>query len=186
MDKKIQKYLENAGLTHELVEHRKIYTTFNAAETQHADIKHVVKTVLVKFDKAFIPLFFKQLKPVKIQHALVSVPADKRVDFKKVANLIVDLQTKEYKKLVKQNPKLTRPTKLKASMAKEKDIAAQLGIKKGLPSPMPIYGLPILLDKKLTKPKKLNMNAGSFTESIEILSAKYIKTVEPILGNFTE
>ena len=52
MDKKIQKYLETSGVKFTPIKHRKVYTAFNAAETQGVNMKEVVKTVLVKFDKA--------------------------------------------------------------------------------------------------------------------------------------
>jgi len=74
----------------------------------------------------------------------------------------------------------------KVSMAKEKDINLKLKTKVGLIAPFgKLYGLPLFLDKKIIKNKKVNLPAGSYTESI-ILSVKdYIKLEEPVLGNFS-
>lgn len=69
MDNKLKKFLDSNKIKYEVVEHKKVYTAFNEAETQHVNPKEVAKTVLVKTDKDF---------------ALVVVPAAKYVDFKKV------------------------------------------------------------------------------------------------------
>lgn len=69
MDKKLQKLLDGNKTKYEITEHKKVYTAFNEAETQHLKGKEVAKTVLVKADKSF---------------ALVVVSAVKHVDFNKV------------------------------------------------------------------------------------------------------
>lgn len=69
MDTKLKKFLDTAKIKYEIAEHKKVYTAFNEAETQHANAKEVAKTVLVKTDSGF---------------ALVVVPAQKYVDFGKV------------------------------------------------------------------------------------------------------
>lgn len=82
---------------------------------------------------------------------------------------------------------LTKLVKDKVTMAKEKDIAKNLKTKVGLIAPFgSLYKLPIFLDKKLTKNKKLNLPAGSYTESIEISVKDYIKLESPTLGNFAK
>lgn len=205
MDKKIQKFLEAEGLKFEVIKHRKVYTAFNAAETQHINPKEVVKTVLVKFDKplAFVteipteapakkvakttkaPTKAVQPKVEKFSLVLVAVPAGKHLDFKKIDAFVFDVQTKLYKKLVKQNPKLPKPIKVKSSIAKEKDIAAKLKTKYLL-APLEIYDLPLFMDKKLTLNKNVIFTAGSFTESVKVPSKQFFKAVEPILGAFSK
>ena len=69
MDKKLEKFLKENKVKFTITEHKKVYTAFNEAETQHLKGKEVAKTVLVKADKGF---------------ALVVVPAVKHVDFAKV------------------------------------------------------------------------------------------------------
>lgn len=207
MDKKIQKFLEGEDIKFEVIKHRKVYTAFNAAETQHINPKEVVKTVLVKFDKplAFVTEFpapqaapKKAIKTSKSKAvpapapkvekyslALVAVPAGKHLDFKKIDTFVFDVQSKLYKKLVKQNPKLPKPIKVKSSIAKEKDIAAKLNTKYLL-APLEIYDLPLFMDKKLTLNKNIIFTAGSFTESVKVPSKQFFKATEPILGNFAK
>jgi prolyl-tRNA editing enzyme YbaK/EbsC (Cys-tRNA(Pro) deacylase) len=183
MDKKITEYFEQTGMKHTEITHRTVYTAFNAAETQHVNPKEVVKTVLVKFDKQIA--FLEETKGAveKFNLVLVAVPAGKHLDFKKIDKFVFDTQTKLYKKLVKQNPKLPKPIKVKSSVAKEKDIADKLKTK-FLLAPLPVYGLPVLLDKKLALAKNLIFTAGSFTESVKVATAAYLKTTSPILGAF--
>lgn len=74
----------------------------------------------------------------------------------------------------------------KVSMAKEKDITKNLKTKIGLIAPFgSLYKMGIYADKKLFKNKKLNLPAGSYTESIIISSKDYIKLENPVLGNFS-
>lgn len=185
MDKKIQKFLEAEGVKFEVIKHRKVYTAFNAAETQHVNPKEVVKTVLVKADK---PLAFVTEPGDKVEKhnlILVAVPAGKHLDFKKIDKFIFDVQTKLYKKLVKGNPKLPKPLKVKSSIAKEKDIAGKLKTKYLL-APLEIYNLPLFMDKELTLNKNVIFTAGSFTESVKIPAKQFFKAVEPILGAFSK
>lgn len=69
MDTKLKKFLEQTKTKYKLHEHKKVYTAFNEAETQHLRAKEVAKTVLVKADKSYV---------------LIVVPAAKYVDFGKV------------------------------------------------------------------------------------------------------
>lgn len=69
MDTKLKKYLDSHKIKYQTHEHKKVYTAFNEGETQHANMKEVAKTVLVKTNPGF---------------ALVVVPAAKYVDFGKV------------------------------------------------------------------------------------------------------
>lgn len=73
MDTKLKKFLDQNKIKYKVEEHKKVYTAFNEAETQHLKPKEVAKTVLVKADKGY---------------ALVVVPAQKRVDFNKVKKVL--------------------------------------------------------------------------------------------------
>lgn len=73
----------------------------------------------------------------------------------------------------------------KVSMAKEKDITVKLKTKVGLIAPFgSLYKLPVFIDKKLLKNKKLNLPAGSYTESVALATKDYLKLENPIVGNF--
>jgi Ala-tRNA(Pro) deacylase len=69
MDTKLKNFLEKNKIKYELHEHKKVYTAFNEAETQHIKPKAVAKTVLIKAGK---------------DYALVVIPAQKYVDFTKI------------------------------------------------------------------------------------------------------
>lgn len=139
-----------------MVEHRKVYTAFDAAETQDLKLTEVVKAVLLKGN---LPAG-RQGKNLY----LAVLPAGNNCDFKALSKLTAD----------------------KVSIAKEKDIVKNINAKIGLIAPFgSLYKLPVFLDKKLTKNKKINLPAGSYTESV-ILSVKdYIKLENPTLGSFS-
>ena len=210
MDKKIQKYLETSGVKFNQIKHRKVYTAFNAAETQGVSMKEVVKTVLVKFDKGIAFLEEPSASPSpskgedrrgaipkieKFNLVLVAIPAGKHLDFKKIDKFVLDTQTKLYKKLVKAKPEalpstlrgtgVPKPIKIKSSVAKEKDIAGKLKTKYLL-APLPIYDTPLLFDKKLSLNKNITFSAGSFTESVKVPTKQYLKLISPLLGSFNK
>lgn len=188
MDKKIQKFLEAKKIKYKILEHRKVYTAFTAAETQHVDTKQLVKVVLAKLSQPTIPLL-KHGQPdrLELKFIFVAVPAGKRVDLKKIAKVINDYQEKNYKLLIKQGEKVKKPSKITAKLAGEKDIEKHLKTKVGLLHPFSqLFGLPILFDKKLEKNKKLIVSAGSYTESVQLNTKDFLKLMEGIMGSFTE
>ena len=151
MDKKLEKFLKENKIKYQLHEHKKVFTAHDEAQTQHIKTKEVAKVVLVKCDKDF---------------ALVVIPAQKYVDFKKV------------KKVLKAK---------KVSMAKESDITKVLKTKIGLIHPVGnLFQLPTLLDNPLAKQKTIMASAGSYTESIELKVKDFIKLVQPIKGAFSK
>lgn len=185
VDIKIKKLLDQSEVKYKILEHRKVYTAFNAAETQHVDSRQVVKTVFVKFSKPVMLSADNQIPA--IGGGLVCVPAGKRIDLKKIAKAINDYQVKIYKAAKKINPKAKPPANIAAKLAGEKDITVKLKTKIGLISPFGrIFGLPVLMDKKLATNKKIIVSAGSYTESLELGVKDYIKLAQPIMGNFVE
>ncbi|MDD4290526.1 MAG: YbaK/EbsC family protein [Patescibacteria group bacterium] len=70
MDKKIQTYLQQNKLKHEIVPHKKVYTAYDASQTLKVNPKQIVKSLIVK---------------VKNNFALILLSADKNIDFKKLA-----------------------------------------------------------------------------------------------------
>jgi Ala-tRNA(Pro) deacylase len=146
--KNLDKILKQNKIKFEIVEHRKVYTAFDSAETQDIKLTEVAKGVLVKGKKGLY---------------IAVLPAGSNCDFKALGKLAQD----------------------KVSMAKENDIKKKLKTKIGLIAPFgSLYKLPVFLDKKLTKVKRLNIPAGSYTESVEMNLKDYIKLEQPILGSF--
>ncbi len=94
---------------------------------------------------------------------LAVLPANNNTDFKAVGKLAAD----------------------RLSMAKEKDIEKHMKTKVGLIAPFgSLYKLPMFIDKKLLKNKKINLPAGSYTESLIISVKDYLKLENPVPGNF--
>lgn len=146
--KNLEKLLKQNKIKYEVVEHKKVFTAFDSAETQHEKLSEVAKAVLLKGKKNLY---------------LAVLPAGNNCDFKALSKLAED----------------------KLSMAKEKDINTQLKTKIGLIPPFgSLFKLPIFLDKKLLKNKKINLPAGSYTESVIMNMKDYQKLENPIAGNF--
>jgi Ala-tRNA(Pro) deacylase len=148
ISKQLEKLLKQNKIKYQVVEHRKVYTAFDSAETQDIKLTEVVKAVLLKGKKNLY---------------LAVLPAGNNCDFKALAKLTAD----------------------KVSMAKEKDINTKLKTKIGLIAPFgSLYKLPVFIDKKLLKNKKLNLPAGSYTESVVMNTKDYLKLENPVAGNF--
>ena len=157
--KPLLKLLETNKIKYQAVEHRKVYTAFDSAETQDIKLSEVAKAVLLKGKKN---LYFAVL------------PAGNNCDFKALSKLTGD----------------------KVSMAKEKDIVTKLKSKISLLHPFASLfsakggsasggKLTLFVDKKLLKNKKINLPAGSYTESVIMNVKDYLKLENPTPGNFS-
>lgn len=97
---------------------------------------------------------------------LIILPAGKYVDFKGI------------KKALKAK---------KVSMANEKDITKYLKTKVGLLHPFgSVYNIQTLIDKGISKNKKLIASAGSFSHSVELTLKDFEKLIKPIKGSFSK
>jgi prolyl-tRNA editing enzyme YbaK/EbsC (Cys-tRNA(Pro) deacylase) len=75
----------------------------------------------------------------------------------------------------------------KVSMASEKDITKYLKTKVGLLHPFgSSYNLQTLMDKGMTRAKKMIASAGTYTDSVEVAIKDFEKLVKPIKGAFTK
>lgn len=147
--KPLERLLKDNKVKYQVIEHRKVFTAYDSAETQHMKMSEVAKAVLLKGSDLYLAV----------------LPAGNNCDFKALAKLSSD------KKL---------------TIAKEKDITTKLKTKVGLVAPFgSLYKIPVFFDKKLTKNKKLNLPAGSYTESLVLSVKDYIKLENPVLGNFS-
>ena len=164
---KLQKFLDTRQAKYEVVEHKKVYTTYDAAQTQKEDIKRVAKTLLVATDRDL---------------AFVVVPGNKRFDQNKLKKLINETRKKEAKK-AGAKPKLVKKVKLTSEALIKKNITKKMGALAPFGS---LYKIPTYWDKGLDKPKKILLNAGSFTESVEMTPAEYKKLETPVEGRFSK
>jgi len=69
IDKKILEYLKKNKVTFEVLDHKKVFTAYDLAQTLREDMKKIAKTLLVKADQAYV---------------LVILPAHYRLDLAKL------------------------------------------------------------------------------------------------------
>jgi prolyl-tRNA editing enzyme YbaK/EbsC (Cys-tRNA(Pro) deacylase) len=147
--------LEEAGIKHDILEHRTVYTAIDAAATMKKKLNEVVKTLLVKADKDYY---------------LVLLPADYNLDFKKLGKCIGGQ--------IGQKVKVVKIPGEKAMIELLKIKAGALGAFGGF------HKLPVMMDKGLIKAKKAVFSSGSFNHSVEMAVKDFVKLENAILGSF--
>ena len=69
LPKKITNFLEKHNIPYDVLEHKTVYTAFDAAQTLSKKLSEIAKTLAVKADKKYV---------------LVVVPADRKVNLEKL------------------------------------------------------------------------------------------------------
>ena len=152
---KLEKYLKKAGVKHNVLEHRTVYTAMDAATTMKRKMGEIAKSLLVQADKDYF---------------LVLLPADYNLDFKKLGQCL-GTQTGKKIKTVK--------------IPGEKIMADVLKIKAGTMSAFgQLHNLPVIADKALLKAKKVVFSTGSFNHSVEMAVGDFVKLENAVLGSF--
>lgn len=147
--KKLLSYLEKNKVKFEPVSHKIVYTAYDLAQTLRAELKEIVKTLVVKADKNYV---------------LVVLSAAQMLDFGKL------------KKLLKAK---------KIEIAKEKVMTTVFKIKPGTITPFgSLYKAPVYAEKGLAKLKSMIVGGGSYTESIKMKFADFVRLEKPIVGIF--
>ena len=152
---KLVKYLEKAGIKHDILEHRTVYTAIDAANTMRKKMGEIGKSLLVKADKDYF---------------LVLLPADHNLDFEKLKKLIGKQRQKEVKVL---------------KIPGEKIMETIFKVKSGAMSAFgSLHKVPVVMEKKLHDTKKIVLSSGSFNHSIEMAAKDFAKLEDAILGSF--
>jgi len=160
ISKKLIRLLDDGKVKYEVVEHRTVYTAYDAAATMHIKLNQVAKSLLVKMNKPF--------EPGRKPYAIAVVPANRNIDLKKLARVMT---TKD-----------VRITKVE--IPRESVMKMQFKVKPGAMSAFgSLYKLPVFVDKALKG--TVVFSAGSFTESIKMKVADFIKLEEAKTGNFS-
>lgn len=73
LSKKLRQLLEKNKIKFEPLNHRTVYTAYDLAQTLSEKLDRVVKTILIKADRAYY---------------LIALPASKRLDLKKLAKVL--------------------------------------------------------------------------------------------------
>jgi len=158
--KKLLNTLNESNKRYEVVQHRTVFTAYDAAATMHVKLNQIAKSLLVKINK---PLEQGQ-KP----YAIAIVPADKNIDLKKLAKIMT-------------TPDL-RITKV--AIPKEGVMKSQFKVKPGAMSAFgSLYKIPVFVDKNLKG--TVVFSGGSFTESIKMSVADFVKLENTKTGIFS-
>ncbi len=149
------KYLEKAGFSHEILEHRTVYSALDAALTMKRKINEIAKSLLIKADKDYY---------------VVVLPADNNINLDKVAKII--------KKETGKDPKSVK-------IPGEKIMETVFKIKAGAMSAFGgLYKLPVIVEDKITKVKKAVFSSDSHNHSIELSPKDFIEIEGAMMGNF--
>ncbi len=152
---KLVKYLDAAGVKHDILEHRTVYTAIDAAATLKKKINEIAKSLLVKADKDYF---------------LVLLPGDHNLDFDKLKKIIGKTRGKDVKVI-----------KIPGEKIVEKIIKAKA---MSLTAFGKLHKVEVVLEKKLEKVKKAVLASGSPNYSIEMSIKDFIRLEEAVLGVF--
>ena len=130
LSKRLLKYLEDNKAKFEVVEHKLVYTAFDAAVTMKIKLNEIAKSLLVKFNKPFID----GTKP----YAIVIVGADKNIDLKKLKKVVSEAAEWLNKELRRKKTEQGKKPVVdiynkvaKVVIPKEKELKNKLKIKPG-------------------------------------------------------
>jgi len=152
---KLIKYLEAAGIPHEVLSHRTVYTAYDAAATMKKKLNEIAKSILVKADQ---------------DYWLIVLPADENVDFKKLGVFLKKVTKKEVKLIKIPGEKIV----LDLLKLKNRTVGA-FG---------KLHNLPVAVEKNLVKAKKAVFSSGDFNHSIQMKVNDFIKLENALLGSF--
>ena len=146
--KKIKDYLDKHKAEYEELAHKTVYTAYDAAQTLKKDLKEVAKNLLIQADKTY---------------ALVVVPADKRIDLKKLKKAL---------------------GAKKVSIPKEDVIVKVLKIKPGVISSFgKLHKVETWIDQAMLGTKKVVFSTGSATNSVLMKVKDFVQLEEAKLAD---
>lgn len=152
---KLAKYLEKTGIKHKILEHKTVYTAYDAAATTGKKLSEIAKSLLVMADKDYY---------------LAILPADHNLDFKKLAGAISQAAGKKIKVV-----------KIPGEAVMEKLLKVKAGAMSAFGG---LHKLPVVMEKKLANIKKAVFASGSFNHSVEMALKDFIKLEKAVLGSF--
>jgi len=152
---KLAKYLEKAGVKHNVLEHKTVYTAYDAAATMCKKLNEVAKALLVIAEKDYY---------------LVLLPADHNLDFKQLAVF-----------LSKATGKKIKVVKIPGEAVMEKLLKVKAGAMSAFGG---LHKLPVVMEKNLAKVKKAVFASGSFNHSVEMAVKDFAKLENAMLGSF--
>ena len=150
--KKVKNFLDFEGIPYNVSEHEPVYTSKQAANIRGVEMKTGVKALV--------------LKTTEGKFIMGLIAADKRIDLKKVAEIV---HTKKIK------------------LASPQEVLATTGCEIGSVHPFgPLYALPTFMDSSVLENERVNFNAGMHTVSIEMNKKDLIKAIKPVINSFAK
>lgn len=149
------KYLEANGVNPKILEHKTVYTAFDAANTLKRKLDEIVKSLLIKADNYYY---------------VACLPASKNLDFKKIKQAIEKAAGVKIKAV---------------TIPSEKVMTGLLKLRgEGMSAFGSFHKLPVILDKNITNLKKAVFASGSFNHSVEMEVKDFLELEKAILANF--
>lgn len=140
VSKKVLTHLKAGKVKFDVVEHKKVFTAYDLAQTLGEKLEKIGKALLIE---AELPKVQKKGK----NYFVLVLPASYRVDL----------------------AKLKKELKAKSAALSPEKAMKKLGIKTGELTPFgAIHKLEVLLDKGLLKTKEVLLSGGSFTDSVRL------------------
>ena len=185
LSKKLIKHLEDNKTKFEVVEHKVVYTAYDAAQTMKVKLNEIAKSLLIKLNKPFMD----GMKP----YIMIIIGADKNIDLKKLKKVISDWAEKLNKELRLEKQEKGKKLKIdiynkvaKVIIPKEKDLKDKLKIKPGAMAAFgSIYKLPVFIDKSFLKTKQAIFSGDYLKASIKMAVKDFYKLEQALEGNFS-
>lgn len=155
--KSLQRYIDKLGVKVEAVEHKRVYTTFDLAQTTGRKLESIAKSLLVKVT----PHYGKD----KSKYVIAVLPASHQLDFKAL---------KRYLKV------------RGVALPKEGVMTKLFKMRPGaLTAFGPLHRrTPVVLDRSLLKAKRILARSGSFTDSIALSGRDFIRATAGEVATF--
>jgi len=156
LPKKVIAYLEKAGVPHNIIEHKTVYTAYDAAMTMGKKLEEIAKSLVVKADKDYY---------------MVLLPANRNLDLEKVKKNISKLKQKDVKVIKIPGEKI-----MQNALKLKNETVSAFG---------ELHKLPTIIDKGLTKAKKVVFSSGGLNHSIEMNIKDFLNLGEVNEGSFS-
>jgi len=149
---KLREFLEQEKVPYSVHSHPEAYTALEIAALEHVKGRMLAKVVIVKNDGGEL--------------VMVVVPADRRVDFRKVAAVlgIEELRLAQESEFRKSFP------------------ACDVG---SMPPFGNLFGLPVLVDELLVENDEIVFNAGTHTLTAKLKFADFRRLVQPRIASLS-
>jgi Ala-tRNA(Pro) deacylase len=158
----LQNLLARNKVKHEVIDHKKVYTAMDSAETQHIKPQEVVKTLVMKINPR--------------RYVLALVPASKNLNREKFLKEVNKWLRKKGEETVKS-----------VEFAKEAWMKKNLKGKIGATVPLgSLSKMTTFIDRSLLKNKNLVINTGDYQKSIKLATKKFLELEEMVKGSFSE